>query len=137
MGEVISLYRDVFTRPPWNDDWGEDNRLEAYIDDLTGNRNSLSYGIYEDGVLIGAALGSVRHWYTGTQYYIDELFISTDLQGQGFGTLFIGQLTVLLRERGISSIFLQTNRNVPAFGFYLKNGFEEMERQVSLLKKII
>ena len=28
----------------------------------------LSLGLYEDGALIGIALGRVRHWCTGTEY---------------------------------------------------------------------
>ena len=33
---ITELFRDVFTHAPWNDDWSDQNQLDAYITDLTG-----------------------------------------------------------------------------------------------------
>ena len=40
--EIKSLFFDIFTKEPWNDDWSDKNQLHEYITDLIGNRNSLS-----------------------------------------------------------------------------------------------
>ena len=40
-----------------------------------GNENSLSFGVYQDEVLIGIALGRLKSWYEGTEYWIDEFGI--------------------------------------------------------------
>ena len=60
--EIKSLFRDIFTSEPWNDDWSDDGQLEGYIIDIIGNRNSLALGLYENGVLTGISLGNVMHW---------------------------------------------------------------------------
>lgn len=136
IGEVTALYKSVFTSHPWNDDWSDDYQLRAYISDLAGNSNSLVFGLFEDSILIGAAIGSIRHWYTGTEYYIDEFFIQTEMQGHGLGTHFLNGIAEQIRSKGIKHIFLQTERSVPAYNFYRKNGFEDMDGHISLVKKI-
>ena len=41
-----------------------------------------------------------------------------------------------VRERGLSGIFLQTDKDKPSYGFYHKNGFKDLESHVSLYKKV-
>ena len=81
--DIKTLFRGVFTQPPWNDDWSDEAQLDAYLKDLMGARTPLTLGLIEDGELIGLSLGSIKHWYEGTEYVIDELCIRTDLQGKG------------------------------------------------------
>lgn len=70
--EIKALFAAVFSCEPWNDDWSDPAQLHQYIDDLTGSKNSLSLGLFEDGQLAGISLGSVLHWCSGTEYYIFE-----------------------------------------------------------------
>ncbi len=130
-----ALFLSVFTQEPWNDDWSDKDQFDRYIDDLTGNPNSLSFGLEENGELIGAALGSIRHWFSGTEYVLDEFFIRTDLQGQGCGSTFLNLIEESLRKKDIRRIFLQTERNVPAYAFYQKNGFHELKDHVTFVKR--
>ena len=37
---------------------------------------------------------------------------------------------------GVDHTFLQTENNVPAYAFYRKNGFTELEGHVSLVRKL-
>ena len=80
--EIKTLFAEIFTNEPWNDDWSDENQLHNYILDLTGNRNSLAIGLFEDDEFIGMALGSIKHWYTGTEYYIDEFCIKSQKHKQ-------------------------------------------------------
>ena len=133
--EIKRLFKDIFTKAPWNDDWSDESQLHNYILDLTGNRNSFAFGLYEGDGLIGLSLGSIIHWYEGTEYYIFEFCIKTELQGKGYGTFFLGKVEEFVKEKGIDHIFLQTERTFPAYEFYLKNGFTDMKEHVSLFKK--
>lgn len=133
--EIKTLFAEIFTNEPWNDDWSDENQLHNYILDLTGNRNSLAIGLFEDEEFIGMALGSIKHWYTGTEYYIDEFCIKSQKQGKGIGTNFLAMVEKFVEEKGISHIFLQTERTVPAFEFYKKNGFTELCDHVSFVKE--
>ena len=134
--KIKLLFKSIFQAPPWNDDWSDEQQLHNYIYDLIGNPNSLTFAFYSNNELIGVSLGSIRHWYTGTQYLIDEFCISTKMQGHGFGTSFLKKIEESLVQKGIKNIFLQTNRNLPAFMFYKKNGFLELTDHVSLTKDI-
>lgn len=119
---------------PWNDDWSNEEQLDNYMLDLTGNRNSLSIGLYDGDELIGVSLGSVMHWCTGTEYYIYEFFINTKHQGKGFGTEFIKDIIEYVKHMNVNHIFLQTERELPAYSFYKKAGFRELEGHASLVK---
>ena len=132
--EIKRLFFDIFTNEPWNDDWSDEVQLHEYITDLIGNRNSLSLGLYNGDELIGLALGSIMHWYTGTEYYIFEFCVKTEMQGKGIGTVFLKQVEEYTKRKGITHIFLQTERTVPAYEFYCKNGFTELTDHVSLYK---
>lgn len=133
--QIKSLFKSVFMREPWNDDWSDEKQLDNYIMDLTGNRNSLSLGLMDNGEFVGMALGNIKHWYSGTEYYIDELFIKTEMQGNGTGSKFIELIENYLAEMGIHHIFLQTEKDMPAYSFYKKRGFCELEGHVSFAKE--
>ena len=133
---IKELFKSVFTVEPWNDDWSNQEQLDLYLSDLVGQSNSLTFGLFEDEQLIGVAMGHIRHWYSGTEYYIDELCIRTDRQGNGVGTFFLKEIEKGIKKIGLKQIFLQTENHVPAYGFYQKNGFYELKGHVSFAKQI-
>ena len=85
---------------------------------------------------MGLSLGSIRHWWTGTEYVIDEFCVATSMQGQGRGTEFLAYIEASIKEKGIVHIFLQTERSVKAYQFYIKQGFQELPDHVSFWKEI-
>ena len=106
----------------------------AFYDPLTKSQAIKDF--YENEELISISMGHIRHWYSGTEYYIDELCVQTDKQGSGIGTYFLNKIEKAIKEIGMANIFLQTENNVPAYGFYQKNGFYELKRHVSFAKKL-
>ena len=127
--EIKRLILEIFSGEPWWDVW-TDEQLQAYVSELLQGSNPLSLGLYEDGALIGIALGRVRHWCTGTEYWIDEFRIVPEKQNQGIGTEFLRQIKDFLAEKGITCIVLLTEKTVPAYHFYRRNGFREKEETV-------
>ena len=135
--EIKKVFVSVFTQEPWCDDWSDPEQLDLYIQDLTGQDYSLTYGLFDDAnELIGISLGYIKHWYSGTEYIINELCIRTDRQGAGAGTFFIRVIEKAVRELGLIQIFLLTDSNVPAYEFYRKNGFIECTTNVAFAKSI-
>ena len=132
---ATKLFTDVFTHEPWNDDWSDREQLDAYIRDLTGQSYSLTLGYFDGDVLTALAMGYIKHWYSGTEYIINELCVDRKRQGQGIGSSFLKAIEEYLSENGISQIFLLTDRNVPAYQFYLKNGFQEQAGNVAFAKR--
>ena len=134
---IKAVFVSVFTKEPWCDDWSDEEQLDLYIRDLTGQGYSLTYGLFDDtDELIGISLGYIKHWYSGTEYIINELCIRTDRQGAGAGTFFLREIEKAIRELGLKQIFLLTDSNVPAYAFYRKNGFIESETNVAFSKRV-
>lgn len=132
--DIKTLFRSVFTQPPWNDDWSDDEQLDQYLMDLMGARTPLVLGLVENETLVGISIGSIRHWYEGTEYIIDELCIRTDLQGRGYGSRFLALIEEHLKSLGLHTIYLTTERNVPAYHFYRSRGFRELPNDIALFK---
>ena len=132
--EIKVIFKEVFTKEPWFDDWSDDNQLNEYLLDIMGMRNPLIYGFYVNKKLIGVSIGYIKHWCRGTEYFIDEFFIKTEEQKKGYGTKFIKQIEDLLIQKNIHVIYLQTENNVPAYNFYKKLGFKDISSTVALYK---
>ena len=130
------FFTDVFTNEPWNDDWSNEEQLHRYIMDLIGQTNSLTLGFFLKGEMVALAMGHIRHWYSGTEYYIDEFCVCRTKQGIGIGTKFLKSVEKYIISKDITRIFLQTERNVPAYHFYKKNEFIELAGHVSFAKEI-
>ncbi len=133
--EIKTLFKNVFMNEPWNDDWSNEEQLDEYMLDLSGNRNSLAIGLYDAEELVAVSLGSIMHWCTGTEYYIYEFFVTRERQGKGLGTEFIKDIIEYVKKLEVNHIFLQTERDLPAYSFYQKVGFKELEGHASLVKR--
>ena len=109
MDAIKKRMLDIFSGPPWYDAW-TDEQLHAYISEWIGNKNALSFGLFQNGRLIGIALGRISE--------------------------FMKAIEKALAEKGIRQVVLLTERHVPAYHFYRKNGFEEKEDTVFFVKSI-
>ena len=129
--EIKVLFGSVFSSPPWNEEW-KDDQLNEYLNDLIDVRGSLLYGLFEDESMIGISIGKIKHWCGGTEYFIEELCIRNDYQRRGLGRDFFTLIKKKLNERGITQLFLMTDRDKPAYEFYKKIGFKEFPEIASL-----
>lgn len=134
--EIKKVISDAFSPEPWNDDWSDELQFNNYIMDLIGNKNSLSLGLYDMDKLVGVSLGRVKHWYKGNEYWIDDLAIRPEFQGRGYGSEFLKLLEKYVKEMSIVRIVLFTNKDIPAYYMYLKNGFVQQEERVFFEKKL-
>ena len=132
---VIELLLDIFSGEPWNDDWTNE-QIDYYVEELMGNKNSLCFGLFKNGTLAGIALGRIKSWYQGKEFCIEEFGIISSLQCSGLGTEFMRVIENALAAEGLSYITLLTDRRVPAYNFYLKNGFFEQKETVFFVKDI-
>lgn len=128
--DIKKVILDAFTGEPWNDDWQDPEQFHRYILDLIGNANSLALGLVNQEKIVAVALGRIKHWYTGNQYWIDDLGVISDCRGKGYGTAFLSLMEQYLRKNSVKKIVLLTERDIPAFYFYKKNHFELKEERV-------
>ena len=134
--QMAELMKEAFGGKPWNDDWSDAMQLSEYMKDISMPYRPLNYGLMLDGRLVGISVGRVNHWWEGTSYVIEELCISPACQEQGLGSKFLGFIEQNIQEKGVSGIFLQTENNKPAYRFYHKNGFKDLDNHVSLYKRL-
>lgn len=134
--EAADLFDKAFSREPWNDDWHDRSLLLTYLRELLDENNALAYGLFREERLIGLCLGRKVHFYQGIQFRIDEICIDPSLQGKGYGSLLLSKVEKACRKEGISYLLLVTERDYPAYCFYRKNGFDPLEKSVTLCKKI-
>ena len=72
-------------------------------------------------IVDGISLGRVKHLYSGTEYYIEELCIKTEMQGIGIGSKFIEMIEKYLVKHNIHRIFLQTEDSGSLQGSFPKS----------------
>lgn len=134
--EIKFIIKETFSKEPWNDDWSDEQQFRSYILDLIDNKNSLSLGLFDNDNLIGVSLGRIKHWYTGTEYWIDDLAILPKAQGHGCGSQFIDMIERFIKKQGIVGIVLFTEKDILAYGLYVKKSFEEKKERVFFEKHL-
>ena len=136
LAAASDLYRRSFMGEPWNDDWSDRAQLEEYIKDVSCYFKGINYGLLIDGKLAAISLGSVRHWWEGTNYNIEEFCVDPGIRGKGIGSHFMSLIEDDIRAQGLAGIFLQTDKDKPSYRFYMKNGYKDLELHVSLYKSL-
>lgn len=98
----------------------------------------MNYGFFEEnGEMLGLVLGSIRHWFQGTEYHVDEFCVRTDVQGKGIGTAFMEAIQKEILKMKIQRIYLETDLRAPAFEFYKNRGFVYLQDHVALSKNLV
>ena len=77
---IEKIIADAFSGEPWNDKWQDSAQLRQYITDVVDNKNSLSLGLFDNDEIIGVTTGRIKHWFTGKQYWIDDLGVPCKLR---------------------------------------------------------
>ncbi len=131
---TVDFFIRVFNAPPWNDQWTLDSASQRLIEICLAPGFRAYVGI-RDGGIIAACLGRVQTWWNRKEYYIEEMLVDQDCQGEGLGTLLLQYVQQDVMSKGIQAITLITERNLPASKFYQKNGFYTADSFVLMKKK--
>lgn len=141
MDESVALFMRVFSQAPWYDTFesgGEVARFfRAFIELPTFKGYQL---LSENGDVIGLSIGFIKPWMKDGklryEYFLDQFCIDHQLQGKGLGKTFLREIEADLRENGVQDIILNTELSSPAFHFYRRTGFYNMEGYGFLAKEI-
>lgn len=126
------LFLNVFTREPWNDHWESPQDAKRYLESHYAFNSFLGYVAVYDGKIVAASFGFIKPWQRGFEYYINEFFVDTAVQGKGVGTHLLKQIAAEIKGKNMTGIVLTTQRAFPAYGFYIKNGFTEIAGEAFL-----
>lgn len=136
MDSCVDLYKDVFSADPWKDGWISKDQVRYYLDELISNPFFEGFVVLDNSKIIGVCLGHKRSWWAGREFFIDELFVSNEMQGKGIGTNLLDYMECNPVLGDCKRLKLLTNRNMPAKKFYLKKGFNIEENRIMMGKNI-
>jgi len=132
--ECVRIYIDAFNAPPLNYSFITKEKAWRYIRDLTRMPGFMGYTYWVGDEMAAFCFGILDNYFEGTMFEVEELAVAAAFQRSGIGSTVMNLLETKLAGYNVSAVSLQTSRDLPAFGFYLKNGYEELKENVTLLK---
>jgi aminoglycoside 6'-N-acetyltransferase I len=136
MDMCVELYRKVFSANPWNDGWLSNEQVMDYLKELVENPVFEGFVAYQKSDVVAACFGHKRSWWTGKDFFIDELFVAEEMQGIGIGSKLLEYVETNYAIYDCMRLILLTNKDLPAEKFYLKKGFKINENRISLSKRL-
>jgi GNAT superfamily N-acetyltransferase len=85
----------VFNHEPWGEAWTPDT-AHTYLRDLRDTPRSAGLVAEVEGSVVGFVLGHTEQRDTGAQFYLAEMCVLSEYQGQGVGRRLLGMLEAVL-----------------------------------------
>lgn len=120
------LFIDTFSRPPWQDQWKDEDHACRYLRDFIDAPGFIGFVAEQAGLPVAFCIGNLRHWWQGDEFFVQEFFVIPSHQGKGIGQGLMGFTKKTLSERGVNALCLLTSRGSPAERFYRQNGLNEI-----------
>jgi aminoglycoside 6'-N-acetyltransferase I len=130
------MFLELFRGSPFGYRWLTGESVRAYLEDLTEMPKSRGYVYFDGGSFCGACFGRTGDCSEHPVFEIMEIFVARDAQRRGVGTKMLRQVERELRLSGVKAVRLSTARDVPAYGFYVRNGYETLESAVLMSKDL-
>ena len=121
-----ALFTKVFSSEPWSEPWSLNLARERLLH-FYESKGFIGIIAESDGV-IGFVLGNTEPFYFGSMFYLREMCTQTDLQKTGIGSEIFHALERELSLNKVHSIYLTTEREIPAAKFYKNKGFKYSEQ---------
>jgi len=132
--DCVHLYCDAFNAPPLEYTWLTPQKALRYIRDLTKTPNFMGYTYWLDGEMAAFCFGVLDNYFEGYMFEVEELAVAGKYHRTGIGSTVMQLLEKKLASYRVAAVNLQTSRSLPAFNFYVKNGYEEVPENVTLTK---
>ena len=129
-----TLFSEVFSSEPWGESWSEDLAIDR-LSHFYESKGFMGVLAESDGIL-GFALGNTEPFYFGPMFYLREMCTLPKLQNQGIGNKIINNLEKELISSNVHSIYLTTERDIPAASFYQNSGFRYSKEMGFYAKRI-
>lgn len=134
--ECAQLYTRVFNDQPWNDHWDFDSAYER-LKDILHTPNFHGLICLEEGKVAGCILGNREKFYDGIHFCLKEMFVANHLQGRGIGRRMLDHFFPVLRENGVTFVYLFTLRGGSTCRFYENNGFVEIKDMMMMSRSLV
>ncbi|MCL2199496.1 MAG: GNAT family N-acetyltransferase [Defluviitaleaceae bacterium] len=128
------IYVSAFNAPPLSYDFLTKEKAERYLRDITRTPGFLGYTYWEEDEMVAFCFGKLDNYFEGVMFEVEELAVVPGKHRSGVGSTVMRLLEAKLAGYRVMAVNLHTSRDLPAFSFYLKNGYEELQENVTLMK---
>jgi ribosomal protein S18 acetylase RimI-like enzyme len=129
------VFMAAYNRMPWNYKWKYEDAV-TYLTEYADSKQFVGFVICEGDEVAGALFAHTKTWWTNNQFFIDELFVSGDKQGLGYGKLLMQKAEDYCNENSIEMITLMTNKFMPAMKFYENIDFVKVDQYIFMFKQV-
>lgn len=123
----------AFAVEPWNEVWTPQQAFDR-IDGIMSGKVSRGYVCMDSSQCVSMLCGRIMTYQDQKLFYIDEFSVHPDWQRQGVGSRMLAFLREELQKepQPISHMSLITERGFPSVTFYEKNGFVELQNELTM-----
>lgn len=129
------IMMSVYNNELWQCSWSLETAKD-YLMDYVEAKKFIGYVLWLDDEIKGAVFCHEKIWWNNSEVFIDEMFISPELQRQGYGRDLLNVVEDYIKEHNLVGFTLTTNRFTPAPKFYRKNDFLDAEHVLFMYKEV-
>ncbi len=137
--EIASnIFVDVYNNNPFNYTWIKVSDVKRYFEHLCGNNKFLAFTLVEKNTKqpVGFCIGMIDDFFGSSNYKITEIFLKQNISGNGLGSAFLQAIENELSKNNFDAVLLETSSTLPAYNFYKKNQYIELEDIVKFAKTL-
>jgi len=127
------IYEDAFS-PVLNSELLSREKVWRYVRDITLTPNFIGYTCWLENEMVAFCFGKLDNYFDVATYEIEEIAVASKYHRQGIGSQVLQAIEKKLAGFNVLAINLNTSREIPAYNFYLKNGYEEVPDVATLAK---
>ena len=129
------IMMSVYNNDLWQCSWSLETAKD-YLMDYVEAKKFIGYVLWLDDEIKGAIFCHEKIWWNNSEVFIDEMFVSPELQRQGYGRDLLNVVEDYIKEHNLVGFTLTTNRFTPAPKFYRKNDFLDAEHVLFMYKEV-
>ena len=130
LDDCAHLFMTAFNAEPWNDKYTPDTAKKQLEWHLEGP-GCVGFLSINDGI-VAFALGYREPTDVGDVFHLSIFCVRPDAQRTGVGTRLLRHLEDRLREIGVTTVYLGTNKGTRAEAFYRKHGYEVSNEEIEM-----
>lgn len=132
--KVADVYVEAYAEEDWNEKWDRKDAAQRIYEIISSPQ--CEGGIYLiKGEIVGCILFEILTWHTGKQLEVKEIFVHPQYQRKGIGQKLLEYAEMIGMKKGVSELFLWTNKSKTLINFYSKMGYQEKCRTMKFAKK--
>ncbi len=135
LDDYARLFMTAFNAEPWNDKYTPDTakrQLDWHLR-VPGCVGLVSI----KGGIVAFAVGYREPTDVGEVFHLSIFCVRPDVQRTGVGTRLLHTLEDRLRETGVKTVYLGTNKGTPAEAFYRKHGYKVSDEEIEMSHDLV